>query len=98
GRSGVTLIRPFMIYHDHNAGNFITEILSNLDHGRTIILDLGNANELVMHYFSRELSNAVFRHQTDKFTSNNLGNHFIQLYFEEAHNLFKTNDESEGTR
>jgi len=98
GRSGVTLIRPFMIYHDHNAGNFITEILSNLDQGKTIILDLGNANELVMHYFSRELSNAVFRHQTDKFTNNNLGDHFIQLYFEEAHNLFKINDESEGTR
>src|SRR3989337_4607001 len=51
-----------------------------------------------MQYFSRELSTAVFRHQTDKFTNNRLGNHFIQIYFEEAHNLFKDNDDSEGTR
>lgn len=98
GRSGVSLIQPFRIYHDQNAGNFITEILQLLDQGRTVILDLGNANEAVMQYFSRELSEAVFRHQTTKFTSNNLGNHYIQLYFEEAHNLFKDNDSSDETR
>lgn len=51
-----------------------------------------------MQYFSRELSQAVFYHQTDKFTNNKLGNHFIQLYFEEAHNLFKNNDNSDETR
>lgn len=98
GRSGVTLIQPYRIYHDHNAGNFIEEILEKLDDGRTVILDLGNANEEVMLYFSRELSVAVFRHQTDKFTNNNLGEHFIQIYFEEAHNLFGDNDNSEETR
>jgi hypothetical protein len=31
---------------------------------------------------------AVFRHQETKFVGNALGKHFIQLYFEEAHNLF----------
>jgi DNA helicase HerA-like ATPase len=51
-----------------------------------------------MQYFSRGLSEAVFRHQTTKFTNNQLGNHFVQLYFEEAHNLFKDNDNSEETR
>lgn len=98
GRSGITFIQPFRIYHDPNASNFIEEILSSLDTGKTVILDLGNANEEVMQYFSRELSTAVFRHQTEKFTNNNLGDHFIQLYFEEAHNLFKDNDNSEDTR
>jgi len=98
GRSGVTLIQPFRQYHDHNAGDFITDILALLDKGRTVILDLGNANEEVMQYFSRELCTAVFRHQTTKFTNNNLGDHYIQLYFEEAHNLFKDNDTSESTR
>lgn len=98
GRSGVTLIQPFRIYHDHNAGNFITDILSYLDDGKTVILDLGNANEEVMRYFSRELSTAVFQHQTTKFTNNRLDNHFIQLYFEEAHNLIGFNDNSEETR
>ncbi len=98
GRSGVTLIQPYRIYHDHNAGNFIDQILYHLDNGTAVILDLGNANEEVMRYFSRELSIAVFRHQTTKFTTNNLGDHFIQLYFEEAHNLFGYNDNSEETR
>jgi len=88
GRSGVSLIQPYRIYHDHMAGDFIAEILRDLDAGATIILDLGNAHPEVMNYFSNELSLAVFRHQVEKFTNDRLGDHFIQLYFEEAHNLF----------
>lgn len=96
--TGAPLIQPYRIYHDANAGNFVTEILGLLDDGRTVILDLGNANEEVMLYFSRQLSIAVFRHQTTKFTEDSLGNHFVQLYFEEAHNLFGYNDNSDDTR
>ncbi|MCK4733921.1 MAG: DUF87 domain-containing protein [Methanophagales archaeon] len=88
GRSGTTLIQPYRMYHDHTAGDFINEILQSLDSGETVILDLGNANPEVMIYFSDELSRAVFNHQVDKFTNNRLGYHFVQLYFEEAHNLF----------
>lgn len=88
GRSGTTLIQPYRMYHDHTAGDFINEILQSLDSGETVILDLGNANPEVMIYFSDELSRAVFNHQVDKFTNNRLGDHFVQLYFEEAHNLF----------
>jgi hypothetical protein len=93
GRSGVTLLQPYRIYHDSNAGDFIAEILQHLDDGQTVILDLGNANPQVMTYFSDELSKAVFNHQVDKFTNNELGNHYIQLYFEEAHNLFPQNED-----
>ena len=88
GRSGTTLIQPYRTYHDQNAGNFVKEILIHLDDGKTVILDLGNANPEVMEYFSKELSMAVFRHQVDKFSNDRLGKHYIQLYFEEAHNLF----------
>jgi len=88
GRSGTSLIQPYRIYHDPRAGDFINEIIRYLDSGMTVILDLGNANPEVMNYFSDELSLAVFRHQVDKFSNNQLGNHFVQLYFEEAHNLF----------
>ncbi|GAI20731.1 unnamed protein product, partial [marine sediment metagenome] len=55
-----------------------------------------NANGFGFSLSSLEI--AVFRHQTTKFTTNSLGNHFIQLYFEEAHNLFGYNDNSEETR
>ena len=93
GRAGTTLIHPYRQYHDPCAGDFINEILDYLDHGRTVILDLGNANEEVMKYFSDDLSKAVFNHQNVKFTNNNLGDHYVQLYFEEAHNLFPRNED-----
>lgn len=88
GRSGTSLLQPYRIYHDPKAGDFINEIIKHLDDGMTVILDLGNANPEVMNYFSDELSSAVFRHQVNKFSNNILGDKFIQLYFEEAHNLF----------
>jgi len=86
--AGPAMIQRFRIYHDKNAGDFTREILQLIDNGQTVILDLGNANPEVMEYFSYELSNAVFNHQVDKFTNNRLEDHFVQLYFEEAHNLF----------
>lgn len=93
GRSGTSLIQPYRMYHDPDAGHFINEIIGYLDSGETVILDLGNANPVVMTYFSNELSGAVFRNQVSKFTNDDLGNHYIQLYFEEAHNLFPVRSE-----
>jgi hypothetical protein len=98
GRSGIIILLPFRIYHDPQAGNYKDAILKLIDEGKTVILDLGNASEEVVRYFSRQLSEAVFYHQMDKFTSNSLGNHFIQLYFEEAHNLFAVNDDEDNTK
>lgn len=98
GRSGFSILMRFRMYHDQNAGDYTTAILEHLDNGQVVILDLGNADEVLMGYFSRQLSEAVFSHQTEKFTNNNLGDHYVQLYFEEAHNLFGYNDQSDETR
>lgn len=87
------MIQGFRIYHDKNAGDFTQEIIQLLDEGQTVILDLGNANPKVMEYFSYELSRSIFNHQVDKFTNNSLGHNYIQLYFEEAHNLFPAKEE-----
>lgn len=89
---GPRIIQPFRTYHSQHAGNFIEEILAHLDNGKTVILDLGNATDQIRRYFSDMLSRAVFSHQEEKFTSDSLNDHFIQLYFEEAHNLFPRND------
>lgn len=86
--SGPSVLRAYQQYHAPDAGNFQTEILQLLDQGRTVILDLGNATDSIRRYFSNLLSTAVFRAQETKFVSNTLGNRFVQLYFEEAHNLF----------
>lgn len=93
GRSGPTVIQPYRMYHAPNAGDFVTDILKLLDNGETVILDLGNANDEVRSYFSENLSREIFNHQEVKFTNNNLGNHYIQIYFEEAQNLFPTEED-----
>lgn len=94
--AGPAMIQRFRIYHDPKAGEFIREIIDLLEEGQTVILDLGNADPEVMKYFSEELSSGIFYHQVNKFANNQLGNHYIQLYFEEAHNLFPRRDEDTG--
>jgi hypothetical protein len=101
GRSGTRTIQEFRRYHAKNAGDFIKEILDLLDVGKTIILDLSNSDTEVRRYFSTDLSEAIYHHQVEKFTSNSLIrdddgiNHYIQLYFEEAHNLFPAKEVKE---
>jgi hypothetical protein len=88
-RSGSTIIQPYRMYHDSQAGDFVKEIIDLLDkEGKTVILDLGNAHPTLLEYFSDLLSKAVFSHQVERFSKDELGNTYIQMYFEEAHNLF----------
>jgi hypothetical protein len=91
--TGPALLSPYKQYHSPSAGDFIDEILKLLDAGRTVLLDLGNATDEIRRYFADMLSRAVFSHQERKFVSNTLGNRFVELYFEEAHNLFPPNDD-----
>ncbi|MDX9814237.1 MAG: DUF87 domain-containing protein [Sulfurimonadaceae bacterium] len=93
---GAQMLAPYRIYHDKNAGNFVEEILTLLDNGSTVILDLGNADDKIRMYFADLISKNVFKHQEKKFVSNKLNNHFIQLYFEEAHNLFPRDGDITG--
>lgn len=86
--SGPSILRAYRQYHDPSAGDFISQALGLLDEGITVILDLGNATDELRRYFADMLSSAVFSHQEQKFVSNTLEGNFIQLYFEEAHNLF----------
>lgn len=93
--TGPGIIQPFKKYHDPKAGDFVAEIIKYLNSGRTVVLDLGNAPPEVMEYFSAHLSKAVFIHQVEKFSNNRLGEHYLQLYFEEAHNLFPAQEGDE---
>jgi len=86
--AGPALLRNYLNYHSPDAGDFIIEILGFLDQGKTVILDLGNATDQIRRYFSDMLSKAVFGHQEKKFVQNSLNDRYVQLYFEEAHNLF----------
>jgi DNA helicase HerA-like ATPase len=90
--AGPALLQPYTKFHAADAGDFTTEILALLDAGKTAILDLGNATDEFRRYFADMLSRAVFSHQETKFVNNWLGTHYVQLYFEEAHNLFPVSD------
>ena len=90
--SGVSQIKQFRNLHSINASNFESEILDSLDNGKTIILDLGNADDSTRQFFSDRLSIRIFKHQEDRFVNNTLDDKYIQLYFEEAHNLFPKED------
>jgi hypothetical protein len=85
------VLRPCLQFHSPDAGDFVAEILYKLSQGDTVILDLGSANEQIIRYFSRSLSEAVFREQERKFVSNSLDDKYIQIYFEEAHMIFPPN-------
>ncbi len=93
---GTQMLRGYLGYHDKDASNFVDEILKLLDKGSTVILDLGNADDKIRMYFSDLISKNIFRHQEKKFVTNKLENHFIQLYFEEAHNLFPKDGDVTG--
>jgi len=93
--AGPKIIQGFRKYHDPNAGDFVEEIIAFLENGKTVIIDLGNAPPEVTNYFSVHLSKAIFHNQVDKFSNNKLGNHYLQLYFEEAHNLFPSKEQDE---
>jgi DNA helicase HerA-like ATPase len=93
--AGPKIVQGFRKYHDPNAGDFVEEIIKLLDEGKTVIIDLGNAPPEVTDYFSVHLSKAIFHNQVDKFSNNKLGDHYLQLYFEEAHNLFPSREQDE---
>ncbi len=86
--SGPVMLSQFKNLHSDKASDFEREIIDFLKEGKTVILDLGNASDEIRKYFSDLLSKAVFNEQEKQFVSNNLGDRYIELYFEEAHNLF----------
>ncbi|HOO49682.1 MAG TPA: DUF87 domain-containing protein [Alphaproteobacteria bacterium] len=90
--SGPRKLQKYRIYHDSHATNFVQEILEGLRIGQTVILDLSNAHPEVMQYFSQWLTEEIFSHQVELFSNNDLRDHYIQLYFEEAHNLFPADE------
>jgi hypothetical protein len=90
--SGYSKLVPLRRYHCRDAGRLLDEIAEAVDASKTVILDLSNAPEELSAFFGGMVCSAVFKRQMDKFTSDALGDHFVQFYFEEAHNLFPRDD------
>lgn len=90
--SGTQYLIRFAKYHSTSGSNVLSEIVEEVDHGRTVIIDLANADEVVAGFYSELVSKEVFRNQMRKFTAGTFGTHSVVFYFEEAHNLFRRDD------
>lgn len=82
------LLRPCIEYHSAQATNFTAEILDALHEGKTVILNLSSARERILRYFARSICISIFHEQERKFVTNSLDGRYVQVYFEEAHNIF----------
>ena len=89
--AGPYVLRPAVPFHSPSVDDFISEILTAIDKGSTVIVDLGSANERIIRYFAKTLSVAVFLHQESKFVRNEMHGRYVQIYFEEAHMIFPPN-------
>ena len=92
GVSGTQYLIPFVKYHGLDGGNITLRIVSEVNEGKTVVIDLANADDTVARFYSELISSAIFRSQVEKFTQGELGDHSVLFYFEEAHNLFRKDD------
>ena len=90
--SGPGKFRRLAPFHDPTGSDIIKGIISNLDVGKTVILDLSAAAEELRERFSTMICKAILNHQIEKFTNNVLEDHYVTFYFEEAHTLFPSNN------
>ncbi len=91
-RSGFKKFVPYRSYHSPHASDLLAGIQRAVADGKTVIIDLSNAPAELATFFSELVSRSVFNRQMDSFTANELGNRYVQFYFEEAHNLFPRDD------
>ena len=94
---GSYFLRECLQFHSANASDFLRDTLRAIDTGKTVIIDLGAANERIVRYFSRIISTAVFQQQEQKFITNTLAGRYVQIYFEEAHMIFPTEAAGKNT-
>lgn len=93
--SGPKKITPFTDYHDPRGGNLAQSIVSEVEQGKTVLIDLAQADQQVSQFYTEMLVKAVLAKQMDKFaslTTDEFESHSVLFYFEEAHNLFRSDD------
>tara|TARA_Y100001934_G_scaffold283495_1_gene403740 strand:+ start:1239 stop:3284 length:2046 start_codon:yes stop_codon:yes gene_type:complete len=86
--SGPIILRPFQKYHHPLAVDLVNDIISELEGGMTVILDLCDSTDQIRKYFGELICSKIFYHQNNKFKNNLLDDFYVNLFFEEAHNLF----------
>jgi hypothetical protein len=75
---------------------FEQEIVELLRAGKIVIMDLSQGDPAIQRTYSDRVCRRIFADAMDRFIKNESAN-FIQMYFEEAHNLFPRKEEQDLT-
>jgi hypothetical protein len=75
---------------------FEDEIVALLREGKIVIIDLSQGDPEIQRTYSERVCRKVFSEAMERFIKNETAN-FIQMYFEEAHNLFPRREERDLT-
>lgn len=93
--SGFRKLIPHRGLHTATVGkSFEDEIVDLLREGKIVILDLSQGNPQIQRTYSERVSTRIFNDAMQNFINNTPSN-FIQMYFEEAHNLFPRKDDKD---
>lgn len=93
--SGYRKLQPFKTYHSPmNTQSFEDEIVTGLRVGAIVIIDLSQGDPKLQATYSERICRRIFNDGMARFISNEASN-YVQLYFEEAHNLFPKKDDKD---
>jgi hypothetical protein len=76
--------------------SFEDEIVELLRDGKIILIDLSQGDPDIQRTYSDRVCKRIFAEAMDRFIKNEQAN-FVQMYFEEAHNLFPRKEEKDLT-
>lgn len=95
GISGYRKLQPFRTYHSPaNTQSFENDIVAKLRRGEIVIIDLSQGDPQLQGTYSERICRRIFNDGMQRFIANEAAN-FVQLYFEEAHNLFPKKDDKD---
>jgi DNA helicase HerA-like ATPase len=95
--AGFRKLIPLRSHHTETIDTpFEDEIVSLLRDGEVVLIDLSQGDPRIQRTYSDRVCQRIFRDGMERFIKNEEAN-FIQLYFEEAHNLFPRKEEKDLT-
>jgi len=93
--SGFRKLQPFKQYHSpSNTTSFEDDIVGKLRSGEIVIIDLSQGDPKLQATYSERICRRIFNDGMARFIANENQN-YVQLYFEEAHNLFPKRDDKD---
>lgn len=95
--AGYRKLIPFRSLHTETIDKpFEEEIVDLLREGKIVIMDLSQGDPNIQRTYADRVCHRIFSDAMDYFI-NNVKANYIQMYFEEAHNLFPRRDEKDLT-